>query len=355
VKALILNSAQSKYPQGNDAWIISTLGALKKLKSNNFKLICSTHPLQWDFTAWAAGKMGMEIELIVNADDDEKGMEEYKNLLSDLALSDLLTTPVFIPRIAKNEKQEWPLRDSVAINSADIIYPVSLRPGGRLEGLISSEPFKNKISADFKCPWKETGSRIVYDFTGKRINNLYGNWLVHWTHSSQGRWPDERIADFFEDMAANPKEYVRSGFHTLKHIIKTDVVRSTSWKMPGNVSMVSFTSLSVEKAVELMRWRKRFVRYSLEPYGIGIRKEVLMDLGAKPVVYEERKEITERKYVQSPGMITKWETEQEWRYEGDLLLNKIHRNDILGIVQDRKGYENLNKTFPDLNIHILFD
>ncbi len=128
--------------------------------------------------------------------------------------------------------------------------------------------------------------------------------------------------------------------------------------MSGGENAVSFTSLSTEDSASLMRWRKRFVRYSFEPYGIAIKRDVLASLGTHKVNYRNTNDTEincDSLFIQSSGKKGNWKKEEEWRLRGDLVLNNIDKNDILVLVPD-ESFANmmLKRISEDFRIHTLF-
>ena len=336
---LILNSAHNKYPVGADPWVSGTVEAVGCLAEKGEPMLCSTDPVPWNLALFLAGRKTLDIGLIVKACEDDRGYHEYGLILDEYALDRKRTYPLFIGEISPGRpKKIWPLRDRYAIAAADAIYPVSIRPGGKLDTLLSGNGLNPKVRSDFRIAWETPGKMPAYDFTDKPVNPLPGrDWLVHWTRSSQGPWPGEKAWEFYRDLLDRPETYVRSARETLSRILREGVIRSTAWRLPDGVSAVSFTSLDPENAVPLMRWRKRFVRYSFEPYGIGIRKDVLAGLGAKPVRYTDGSSVyegRERLFAQSAGARGDWRKEREWRFHGDVSIGDIPADDLIVIVPD---------------------
>ena len=149
--------------------------------------------------------------------------------------------------------------------------------------------------------------------------------------------------EFFRDLLANGTLYVRNAAETLRRIITEGRFRGSSWKVPGGATAVAFTSLSPGDTLELMRWRKRFVRYSFEPYGIAIRRDVLVNHGARPIRYAQRGNALrdEGLFVQSPGEKGDWTREQEWRIRGDMALDDLKASDFIVVVPEARDAEDL--------------
>ena len=359
---LILNSAHSKYPVGSDSWIQATVKAVNSLSGQPVKMLCSTEPDMWDIVTCLSANKGIEIILIVNACDDRAGHAEFKRLINEYALDIQLTSPLYLGERPGNQpKKTWKLRDRLALKTADVVYPVSIRPGGKLDKLISEAGYCKKVRNDFMIPWarENTVNRGgLYDFSECLINPFpEGRWIVHWTRSSQGPWPGERAWEFYRDLVNHPDRYVRSARETLTRILTEQLIRGSSWKLPGGQRAVALTSLPPEESVSLMRWRKRFVRYSFEPYGIAIKQDILVQMGAREVRYEKKANASPQNnlFVQSPGKKADWTREKEWRIRGDNNLDKIDREDFFAIVPYEEDVEYVRKRAWDKEVrfHVL--
>jgi len=362
MNVLILNSAHSKYPSGRDRWIQATVKLVDMLARDKVSLICSTDPTTWNLVTYLAGKHGVNVVLIVKADNNETGRTEFSRILSEYNLDTSRTQPLFIEETTGNyiqPKELWRIRDRIAVSTADVIYPVSIRPGGRLDQLINYEEVKSKVRNEFRIIRKIDGYKPDYVLEGRIINPLPGgDWLVHWTRASQGPWPGETASQFYSDLLENPAVYVRSAMATLAHILGEQLVRGSSWKMSHGERAAAFTSLSIEDAVPLMRWRKRYVRYTFEPYGLAVRRSALTGCGARQVTYEQNTNgnaEADRLYTHAPGKITDWTQEKEWRVPGNLLLETIDRHDLIALVPDLNAKnELLKKNIRDIHIHVIF-
>jgi len=358
---LILNSAHSKYPRGSDDWIRATVEAVRSLRDSGETMLCSTDPSPWDLATYLAGNRKMNVTLIVKSGENETGFREFESLLDEFALDGRRTTPLYLGSIGSaGAKELWRVRDRCAFENARVVYPVSIRPGGRLDALLGEYGNDVEVRGDFRIDWKTRERGKPYDFSESAVNPLpRGDWLVHWTRASQGPWPGEKAWEFWRELLARPDTYVRSAFDTLVRILNERRIRGTSRRFPKKQKAVSFTSLDAESALALMRWRKRFVRYTFEPYGIGIRRDVLEDMGTRRVRYEKPgRDIPdeERLFVQSPGTRGDWSKEREWRMRGDVPLDEMSPGDFIALVPGEDAAETLRSRckggFP---IHVLFE
>ncbi len=342
---LILNSAQSKYPRGDDPWVRATIRAFDQLSANDAVFLTSADPLMWSFAAWLAARHGVRIRHIIADYNPHRAKASFKKMLTTFDIREELAAPLYLKSGNSVSRADvWQLRDRTAIESAGVIYPVSIRPGGRLETLLRAEPIRAGIKQDFSINWRDGLRRRtpVYDLLKAAVNPLpAGDWLVHWTRSSPGPWPGETVADFFRDMLAHPAMHVRSARETLIRILNEKFIRASSWKIPGQVPVVSLTENTPETAITLMKWRKRFIRYTYEPYGIALRTSFLEPAGARKVIYTEHGTASDPDswMFQSPGEFADWTREREWRFPGDLPLTGIKGRDWFIIVPRKEDKE----------------
>ena len=335
---------------------------MHSLADKDITLLSSTDPVMWDLVTALAAERHMDIKLIVKSADGCEGRAAFDRLLEEYALDPELTTPVFLgENPGQQPKKLWVSRDRLAVSAADIIYPVSINPDGKLERLIAESGIARKIRNDFRIPWRSEREikRIpVYDFSGGAVNPFpEGGWLVHWTRASQGQWPGEQARTYISDLCEISDIYVRNAKETVLKMVSEQVIRGSSWNIPERTCVVSFSSLSAEEAVSLMRWRKRYVRYSFEPYGIAVKQDAAAALGAREIHYErpDRDQSCDRLYVQSPGEKGDWTKEREWRLRGCLRLDEIDPRDYFVIVYNGSDAEELNRriVIDEMYIHAL--
>ena len=64
-------------------------------------------------------------------------------LLKEFYLDEKRVIPLFLGKAdTMHSKELWQIRDRLALEVADVAYPVSIRLGGRLENMLSEENFK---------------------------------------------------------------------------------------------------------------------------------------------------------------------------------------------------------------------
>ena len=353
---LVLNSAQSKYPIGNDPWIRATEKAVTALSGTpGIRLYIGSDPLPWSFVAFLAGKCGIPALFAVRSSDSAEGRRMYDDALADFGLQERLVAPLFTGWKASPEsKESWPHRDRILIARADAVYPVSIRPGGRLDALIDSMA-GSRVRDEYRISYTRSRYRIEINVPERRMASLpRGEWLLHWTRTCRGLWPGETQREFWSDVLAEPDRYVRTAADSLARILQERTIRGSGRHLPKGRTAVGFTSLSPSEALKLMRWRRRYAEFSYEPFGIAVRKKAAVQAGCLPVVYGGSAG-TDPLFVHAPGPENVWSGECEWRLEGDCGLDMFHDEDVLAIVPDTISAGRIGVSVPGrIRTHILF-
>lgn len=327
--AVILNSAAGRYVRGADDWVQATLIAAGHLaESPDTELIASVGLPSWELPAILAAGLGIKLALILpGREGSVAGIKYFSGIIGSFGLDPSRTRPVFTGGHCLEAFR--PARDRLAIGLADTIYPVAVRPHGRLEALLNRAAADGKtVCNDLRIPWRRKRWRPRYDFSNlelnPRIDDLTRGRLIHWTHSWPGPWPGESQREFYRDLLGRPEILVRSARESLARIAAEKRIRASSWKMPLGEPSVSFTAQPVSRAVKLMIWRRSLARYSFEPFGVAVSLPELVRLGCRPVKYfaskKTRPEAADLPFSQSEGKTGQWSREEEWRLRGDLDL-----------------------------------
>ena len=335
---LLANSAQNLFIRGDDPWITALQQAIAQLAGQDIKLITSRTPYPWDMAAFLAGQAGIKQVLLL-----PESMHKNPETTLDLGLNPRKTE---ITAIDTDDRSTFfSRRDRKAFEMADYIFPLCIKPGGRLEKLIEDARNNGKhIDTRFRVDWRNTSYTPEYDFSKTRLTPdilpLERGWLTHWTRSFSSPWPEENTAGYFNNILRMPQIYCHDALHTLANIINNGVIHSSDWKKARSMKSVSFTGVSVQEAIRLMNWRKRYNRYTFEPYGIAIRLDSARKLGIEAVKYEQKPDPANI-FEHGTGIRGDWQAEAEWRYPGDLNLAEIDRDSIRVLVYCRQDIAEL--------------
>jgi len=341
--AVILNSRQSKTPFGDDPWIVNSIKAVKHAAQKKHILITSTEMNTWELVCWACGNINGYQIVVCPIMPEDKTDRAIKDITNDFGLDKNKTGWLFFEvSKAKSKKANWPVRDRLAVDVADIIIPVSIRPDGNLQKLVNkyTEKKKKVVVEDFQTEYaskKRYPGKMPEDI-GENLKNMTGDYITHWTRTCYGRLPGETRGMFYLKLVSSNGYYPNRALEILKNILIEKRIRGSSTHQRNAKSVVAFSSLHPKDILSLMSWRKRYVRWNFEPYGIAVAREAAVKAGIQPVFYGKsalykRLSDKDKPYFQSEGENgSNWREESEWRYLGDLNLAEIDPSDIKIIV-----------------------
>lgn len=160
-------------------------------------------------------------------------------------------------------------------------------------------------------------------------------WLAHWTRPRFGPWPGETRTDFLDQLVLGCETADRSAFATLLQILSAGRIMDSKSAMGSRESVVSFTAVPLAEFRSRRVFRAHRNRYDFEPWGISIRKDRLVQSGARRVTYgteQQRQQLpdSERTFFQPEGNDRiNWRDEQEWRHPGSVNLNGLAPYDVV--------------------------
>lgn len=326
--AALLLSRQKLAPCGKSPWVKRTVDVLKYFREQNLSLFSSVGTLNWELPLCAASLMNIRTTVVLYTSDSVSFQIKAENISSDFKLDN--STFVHLP-LSEHEKSSMKLRDEYIMTAAERLFPVSLRPGGSMENFLKKSDLKDKMDSRFLLP-REKAARSSFYHTFSGIANDdhildSTDYLIHWTRTSLHPWPDETSFSFYKDLIQSDS-YPRNAFHSLCNIIARGKIYGSERHMPKDVQAVCFTGHSPKRFLQHMRWRRRYVQMSFEPYGIGIEKKTAEAAGIQPVIYAGSGELrklnpSERWIHQSEGKKCDWSEENEFRYKGSFSLTNI--------------------------------
>lgn len=321
----VLLSRQNLYPCKRSPWIESSIKAIAWIRKKNYTMVTSVGLSTWEILITVGIKYSLNQIVIIPAESMEiykRKSDHYKNQFS--FDDSVKLCPLILNKISKNELLL--ARDEKIIELSDILVPVSIRENGNFHKLIlsSKKSVNESFSISYKCGKNDEPKYPIEKII--EIDSFTSNkYLIHWTRRSKSNWPDEKLLTYYRDIF-NSDEYPRSGFDTLRHIYEKKLIIASNRHMANGINSVSFTDSTVAEFVKLMKWRRRYVEYSFEPYGIGIEKEFGILSGITKVIYvSDAKQIKseERWKYQTVGNKADWRTENEYRFNGNFDLSIV--------------------------------
>jgi len=177
------------------------------------------------------------------------------------------------------------------------------------------------------------------------------DYLTHFTREPEGAWSGETRASYLDWLSGGAPFAPRDGFAALCRILREKRLRAGGKLLPSSTPMACFSALPPQQAGALRRWRKGLARWTFSHYGLAIRKETLIKLGAQPVRYVSREELRqapaeERRFLQlAASQEFAWSSEAEWRVRGDINLAGLPASSLLALVTTPAEAQTLTAEF----------
>jgi hypothetical protein len=338
----ILLSRQGLRPHGGLGWVKKTLEAIDWFKEHEITLVDSVGTPTWELVAAAGSMKGCRTRLVIPIEFGEDFDETKAIWEKELNLNDVMTEFIECPppKTRQDKAAQMRLRDQMVCNEADLLFPISIRPGGTLEKLLrAQEKASKQIDDDFLVPYEPGAEKFAYTLdpseASPQIQSIGSDYVIHWTRASNGAWPTERVIDYYHALIESDS-YPRSAFAGLMNIVSSGRIVASSKHIRDGAATVAFSLQPPVEMIPLMRWRARYRQMSFEPYGIGIPVEMAEDLGIRRVKYidstgdpERKKDNIVRWLTQSSGKRSDWSVEKEYRHRGDLDLSDIPPEKLL--------------------------
>ncbi len=328
----IVNSRQSKRPCRRDPWVEGTCRAVTAYAERGAVFITSVGMNTWELAVYLVGKLGGR-QVILTEPSCEPG-----EIISSFELDPkrtLILGPFDSGRRVVIDSPH--ARDELAVSLADVVVPISIRPQGFFEKTLGAASSRGRaVDTLYATTFSPATDQPHYDFKAHRFNPALAvswDYLTHWTRSHHGPLPGETAASFYRDLLES-NEYPRSALRVLQRIVREGCIRASDRFIRGGYAVVSLTAHDPITATKLMRWRRRYVYYNFEPYGIAVTREAALTHGVRPVVYGDDSVFealieSDRPFFQKAGSkVADWTPEAEWRHRGDFLLSDLPKDQV---------------------------
>ena len=329
----VMISRQPIRPCGRTPWVKSLSAAAALIADEGWCLVTSTGMLTWDLQVALATSLRVPSQIVLPISDGTEAQRAVARILSEFDLDPRLTEfrPINTSEDASSKQSLMQARDREVVSSADVLIPIAVREGGTMaRWLAEMRAAGKRVIDDFRTATETTRVKHAYriepDELNPELDEFDGDWLIHFTRGTNRAWPTESRGEYCRALLGTDR-YPRGALDTLRNIVNSRRILASARHMPRGIATVSFTALAPREVVPLMCWRTRYRQMSFEPYGIGIERQVALDLGVLPVVYTAPSERgTPDRDVwryQSIGRKTDWRQENECRCRGDFALSQI--------------------------------
>ncbi len=176
-------------------------------------------------------------------------------------------------------------------------------------------------------------------------------WLFHWTRAPSRLTRKQQDWELRLWLAGLPEE-IDERLVPLISIVGGGMLCASNRLNRESDPVVSWTAVPLPEFRSRRVFRPHLHRYDFELAGIGVRKEALRKLGARPVVYGddddwERLSPADRPWFHprgKPDLSSEggrstgcWEAEREWRFPGNLNLFQFGPADLVVFVPDEQS------------------
>lgn len=181
--------------------------------------------------------------------------------------------------------------------------------------------------------------------------------LVHCTRGNSGPLPGESIEKYRDRLWLAGQVPEIHPLLTLLRIIRQRHLVADGSTTRACVPCISFSAVPLAQLLRRRRFQPHLQRWDWEPYGVIVRREALMDAGAKPVIYGSEADYLalddDQKSMFQPALRQRasadeehWASELEWRLLGDLWLDRLPCDSIRVFVRSEFEAQALSRESP---------
>ncbi len=200
----------------------------------------------------------------------------------------------------------------------------------RTQDLPAANAVQNHCPANTNSPCFSKGRPSGFYHSSQHDDIAWSDYLFHYTRACACPWPGETYHQYLVNLLDAHPLAGHSALETLIRIIQEGLIRASSRMVRGQGAVISWSSHPPQELFVMRKWNRALVRWTVEPYGVAVRRDILRSLGAKPVIYGSEQVYSrlaepERYRFQLSGddKSASWRHEREWRVRGGLTLGKI--------------------------------
>ena len=228
----------------------------------------------------------------------------------------------------------------------------------RSEDLPAANPVRTQCPANENSPRFSKGRPLGFYHSSQHDDISWGNYLFHYTRACAGPWPGQSYHQYLVNLLDGHPLSGHSALETLIRIIQEGLIRAGSRMVRGQAAVISWSSHPPQELFVMRKWNRALVRWTVEPYGVAVRRDILRSLGAKPAIYGSEQVysrlVESERYRFQLSRSASWRHEREWRFPGSLTLGKIKSDKGFVFVQTKEENAKLcSHVNPGLPIVVL--
>lgn len=369
--AAILNSRKPRHLSPADPWIATTKTMVCCALRRGFAVVSGYGTPAYDMVAALARGWPLVVvcDTVLPFMDSAEALDRFSTRYGDLFESDdTVFVSGFPPGRVPSQAVRYFQRDCHVAALSSLLMVADVRPHGNMAAVLNTAaqsgipvyssplaaehvpddavkddkilgaaatirpPSKKAPSSPMTSPADQSGLPRARQLARKT------SYLMHYTRSCAGPWPGQTIAQYCRTLIEGSPGAAHTGFDSLVRILEEGTIRASGKLTRGARKVVCFTELFPDELQSLHQWRPGLLRWSFEPYAIALNRDMLFALGARPVIYAVEalyEDLSDdlRYLFQLHGSRTRnWAEEREWRIAGDLVFEKISREEMFVIV-----------------------
>lgn len=379
----VFNSRKARLVDPHEPWIGALRYWLPKLISGDSCIASSAGTISYDLVTAYALSNHLPILLVTPFPLDRLNAQSLLN-------ASLKSCPTYIcvtcqtGAVSCSKARRMTCRDRLLAFLADCHWILDIRKDGNLHQILqeqharhprtllisrpSSEPAKNSAnltlmetypgaiilpappshrSAAYSAVTETTPLTAPDTILPNQIE--WQQFLYHYTRSCSGPWPGQSYQEYLVSLLNNEPHCGHAGLDTLTRILLEERIRASVKLIRGEQPVVSWTAVPPLQLQELRQWNPALTRWTFEPYGLAIRKELVRGSGAKPAIYvpqsdyESLKPEDRYRYQRNESPKSLWKHEREWRLPRDFLLNGLSQQDGFIFVPEVTDARSINE------------
>jgi hypothetical protein len=230
----------------------------------------------------------------------------------------------------------------------------------RTQDLPAAKP-QTQCPANENSPRFSKGRPLGFYHSSQHDDIAWSNYLFHYTRACAGPWPGQSYHQYLLDLLDGHPLSGHSALETLIRIMQEGHIRACSRMVRGQAEVISWSSHPPQELFVMRKWNRALVRWTVEPYGVAVRRDILRSLGAKPAIYGSEQVYSRlveseryRFQLSCSARSASWRHEREWRLRGSLTLGKIKSDKGFVFVQTKEEKAELcSHVNPGLPIVVL--
>ncbi len=373
----ILNSRKSRCVKPNDDWLLRTRTALNEALKKKATLVSSIGIMHYDVVTAACKGSNLivvceSLSQIMNMTGSQTRLFERYSGIVDMEKTLFISAACLTQQTSRQESAF--MRDRLVGSLSDMIYSINVKPGGNMSTVLSEARSRNvplgRIEANHVeglvankdreiIPNEVCEPLSMQRFKLKKFFSVVmGAWVIspsedlkwlefgdealfHYTRSCHGPWPGQSYHEYITSLLAGRPESSHSAFETILRIALEQRIRASGAMIRGNFPVVSFTEVPPNELEKIRIWRTGVYRWTLEPYGLVIKRITLALKGGRRVHYgsldSHQSLQDDEKHLFQISRTGKydWSREKEWRIKGDLDIKELPADDWAFVLPTR--------------------